>query len=577
MHHQDSDFDQRVLIHAPQRRDAPTVGKILGDAGIGVAICHSMQGLWEEFGRGMGAALITEESLLSAEARNILRQCLDIQPAWSEPPLLIITSGAMPKGVPGVSAFSGLANTVYLERPLRTATLVSAVRAALLARRRQIQVRDYLRLREESETRLKTQESELRRLATTLEQRVQQRTVQFEETNRQLLDEMERRQKAEQALLHAQKMEAIGQLTGGIAHDFNNLLMAVSSGVELLERAPEPEKRARILAGIRQAADRGKTLTQQLLAFSRRMELAAEPVQLGRLLESMNVLVTGALRGDIEVKIEVPADLWPLMADATQLELAVLNLVVNARDAMPHGGVLLISAANVTLAEKDGLNGLFVALTVADTGAGIAPEIIHRIFDPFFTTKAVGKGTGLGLSQVYGFVKQSGGEARVESVPGEGTRITLYLPRAKAAALHKEANNPFDNDGFDGDGRRVLVVEDNDDVAALVCEMLATLGFEAERVANAQDAISRLARDRNFDLVLSDIVMPGGMSGLELARVIQQKNPGLPLVLVTGYSEALKDGQRLENVPVLHKPYSLKDLGATLRDLCGPANGNRLN
>ena len=573
----DSNLDQRVLIHAPQRRDAPTVGKILGDAGIGIAICHSMQGLWEEFGRGMGAALITEEALASPEARNILRQCMEAQPAWSEPPLLIITSGVMPKGVPGVSAFSGLANTVYLERPLRTATLVSAVRAALLARRRQTQVRDHLRVREESETRLKIQESKLRRLATTLEQRVQQRTIQYEDANRQLLDEMKRRQKAENTLLHAQKMEAIGQLTGGIAHDFNNLLMAVSSGAELLERAPDPERRARILTGIRQAAERGKTLTQQLLAFSRRMELAAEPVQLARLLDGMGVLVAGALRGDIEVKVEVPADLWPLMADATQLELALLNLAVNARDAMPDGGQLTISATNAAPSEKDGLSGNFVAITVADTGVGIAPEILHRVFDPFFTTKAVGKGTGLGLSQVYGFVKQSGGEARVESTQGEGTRITLHLPRAKAPPQRKEAGTPLDGDAFDGDGRRVLVVEDNDDVAALVCEMLATLGFESQRVANAQDAVTRLARDRNFDLVLSDIVMPGGMSGLELARAIQKSNPGLPVVLVTGYSEALKDGMRLDNIPVLHKPYSLKDLGTTLQKLCGPVNRARLN
>jgi signal transduction histidine kinase len=314
------------------------------------------------------------------------------------------------------------------------------------------------------------QEQELLRLNETLEQRVWARTAELEEANRRLLAEMQQRQHAERALLQAQKMEAIGQLTGGIAHDFNNLLMVLSGGLDMLERAADPSRRDRLIAGMRQAATRGEALTRQLLAFSRRMALIPGPVHLHSLLEPMRILVAGALREDIQIEILIPQDLWPVLADAAQLELAILNLAVNARDAMPHGGRLTISASNAHVAEASGEEpfGDFVQIEVRDTGSGIPPEILDRVFDPFFTTKDVDKGTGLGLSQVYGFTKQSGGRVSIQSRPAEGTSIVLHLPRAIAVPAEdapaplpeREALRPVDGT------RMVLLVEDNDGVAA---------------------------------------------------------------------------------------------------------------
>ncbi len=330
----------------------------------------------------------------------------------------------------------------------------------------------------------------LRALNATLENRVRDRTADLEEANRKLLVEMEQRQQAEMALRQSQKLEAVGQLTGGVAHDFNNLLKVVHGGINILERGTDAPRRERVLNGMRQAAVRGEAPTQQLLAFSRNIELRAETIDLGKLIDGMRILVSGALRGDIQVQIRIPADLWPILADPTQLELAVLNAVANARDAMPNGGALTIRARNVALdGGEGGLRGDYVRVEIQDTGIGIPAEILHRVFDPFFTTKPVGKGTGLGLSQVHGFAEQSGGHARVVSRVSEGTTVILDLPRAPAVEDRPADTAAAETPPIEGRGRHVLLVEDNDEVATLEADMLDILGFAVTRVSGSAEAL----------------------------------------------------------------------------------------
>jgi CheY-like chemotaxis protein len=341
----------------------------------------------------------------------------------------------------------------------------------------------------------------------------------------------------------------------------------------MLERAGEAERRRKLITAMRQAVGRGEALTRQLLAFARRMTLAPEPVNLQTLIDSMRILVGGALRGDITVEVDLDPKLWPVLADPGQLELALLNLAVNARDAMPSGGVLTLAARNERI-EGPGANGTtgeFVRIEVGDTGTGIPPDIIDRIFDPFFTTKAVGKGTGLGLSQVFGFASQSGGHIEVQSGVGQGATFILRLPRATMVSAETQPERPpVPSERLAHGERKVLVVEDNDDVAELAMEMMSTLGFVVERVANAREALAKLAADgRDVDLVFSDVVMPGGMNGVDLARELKRLRPELPVLLTSGYSDAVRALGPDEGLPLLQKPYRLETLQGALREFAG--------
>ena len=397
----------------------------------------------------------------------------------------------------------------------------------------------------------KRAETALRHLNETLEVRVAERSAELIE--------------AQTALAQAQKMEAVGQLTGGVAHDFNNLLMVISGGLEMLSRLHDPERRQRVMEGMRHAVERGTALTKQLLTFSRRQALKPEPIALDQRISAMRELLERSLRGDIQVVAQFAPDLWPVNVDPTQLELAVLNLAVNARDAMPGSGILTIRADNAPGLDDGELIGDFVLLSVSDTGTGIPPEILARLFEPFFTTKDVGKGSGLGLAQIYGFAKQSGGVVRIDSEVGRGTKVMLFLPRSDRAML---TSNPPTSVGStqlrDVDPRKpaatVLLVEDDETVAALAAESLDQLGYKVARVPDAVAALAELANGRCIDLVFSDIMMPGGMSGADLAREIIRRRPNLPVVLTTGY-----DGQSVLTaaelkLPLLRKPYRLEAL-----------------
>lgn len=390
---------------------------------------------------------------------------------------------------------------------------------------------------------------------------LQARAAALAESNRRLHDEMEERARAEEAMRQSQKMEAVGRLTGGVAHDFNNLLMVASSGIDLLDRTTDPAKRAKLRDGIRQAVDRGATLTRQLLAFSRRSALTPRVLDLRLQIEGMRVLLERSLRENIAVEIDLPEDLWPVEVDASELELALLNVAVNARDAMPNGGVLRITGENVRGDAGGTLARDHVRISVSDTGVGLSPEQAARVFEPFFTTKPVGKGTGLGLSQVYGFAQSSGGEVAFESAEGQGATVRLCLPRSDKPLSEAETDS-VPRAPIRGRGR-ILMVEDDDGVAQVVAEMLRQLGYRVTRADSAAEALATLARDARFDLVFSDMVMPGEMDGRALAREIRTQYPGLPVLLTTGYSEAAAQAAA-EGLTLLPKPYRLEALGAAI-------------
>jgi PAS domain S-box-containing protein len=412
-------------------------------------------------------------------------------------------------------------------------------------------------------TEAKEQETRLRELNDTLETRVEQ--------------EVAERREAEEALRQAQKMEAVGQLTGGIAHDFNNLLTIIIGNIDTVIRrfSSDSDPRARrSLENALKGAERAASLTQRLLAFSRRQPLDPRTIDVGKLLAGMSDLLTRSISESVAVQIVADVDVWPVEADPHQLENVILNLAVNARDAMPGGGTLTISAANVDFGEgsaPDGvLPGQYVAIAVADSGIGMSPETVAKVFDPFFTTKEVGKGTGLGLSMVYGFAKQSGGHVEIDSTEGEGTTVRLFLGResrhigreVEAEAIALEAP---------GGSETVLVVEDDDEVRAYTVGILRELGYRVVEAHDGQSAIRLLDReDFSVDLLLTDVVMPK-MSGEELADTARAMHPDLKVLFASGYTrDAIMRDDRLEaGVDLISKPFTYATLAAKAREVLG--------
>ena len=372
-------------------------------------------------------------------------------------------------------------------------------------------------------------------------------------------------ERAQEQLAQSQKMEALGQLTGSIAHDFNNLLMIVSGHAQLLRRRLTDPKHLQAIDAVHSAANRGESLTRQLLAFSRRQPLNPVVTDLKERVEAVHEMLVGSLRGNVQLKCDIPAEVWPVEVDIAELELALVNIAVNARDAMPGGGSITLSARNVTLKKSDGvdqLEGDFVALAMTDTGVGIAPDVLPRIFEPFFTTKALGKGTGLGLAQVYGFSHQSGGTVVATSAVGSGTTITIYLPR-RHAALVEAVEAPPTQPIVPGQGM-ILVVEDNTEVADITASLVEQLGYKTLRAENATDALNRLQRGDKIDLVLSDVVMPGGMNGIALAQEIGNHYPQIPVLLTSGYSDVVQTAQ--SQFAILRKPFQLPALEKSIRE-----------
>ncbi|HEY2480970.1 MAG TPA: MASE1 domain-containing protein, partial [Caulobacteraceae bacterium] len=360
-------------------------------------------------------------------------------------------------------------------------------------------------------------------------------------------------------LAQAQKLEALGRLTGGIAHDFNNLLMIIGGQADLLEGRLSEPRQLRATEAIRRAVERGASLTRRLLGFARRQTLTPEAIELPSRLTAMQEILRSSVGETVKVELDLGEAIWPVEVDLAELEMALINLAMNARDAMPDGGRLRISARNLA-GQEGGLSGDFVEISLADTGVGMTPEVLEKAFDPFFSTKSELQGTGLGLSQVHGFATQSGGEVSAESQPGEGCTVTLRLPRAAGPAPAPLALVQRPAEASPPAGGSVLLVEDNPNVAETTAALLEALGYRVVHEANATDALDRLDAGERIDVVLSDVVMPGPLNGAGLARRLRDR---LPVVLVTGYSDDAADADRAA-VALLHKPFDAKSLASAL-------------
>ncbi len=382
------------------------------------------------------------------------------------------------------------------------------------------------------------------------------------------------RVRAEQTIRQSQKMEAIGHLTGGMAHDFNNLLQIISANLDLLMKADgsDASKRAARLQAAVSAVERGGRLTGQLLAFARRQALDPVTLNLGRLVNEMTDLLRRTLGERIEVEAAVAGGLWNTLVDRRQVENTILNLAINARDAMADGGKLTIEVANAFLddsyarAHAEVAAGQYVMLAVSDSGSGMSPDVAARAFDPFFTTKPEGKGTGLGLSQVFGFVKQSGGHIKIYSEIGEGTTIKLYLPRSKKAQEQKES---LLDQSVQGGSETILVVEDDEGVRAAVADTLQELGYSVHRAESAESALAILSSKTKIDLLFTDVVMPGPINTRDMARRAQEMVPGLKVLFTSGYTQnaIVHNGRLDEGVALISKPYRKDDLARKLRKM----------
>jgi len=388
-----------------------------------------------------------------------------------------------------------------------------------------------------------------------------------------MADALEARRLIEEQLQQSQKMEAVGQLTGGVAHDFNNLLAVVSGNLELVQTTADHDKVRQFAAAAQRATDRAAKLTAQLLAFSRRQTLNPKLVNANQLISEFQGLIRQAVGAGCKVKMRTEDRLWLCHVDPSQLETALLNLALNARDAMPDGGMLEIETQNIIVEEgaiAGCLAGPYVRLSVADTGCGMAPEVRDRVFKPFFTTKGVGKGTGLGLSMVYGFVRQSGGHISVESALNVGTTIALHLPRA-AQKLHVEEEATQPAAVLTG-SERILVVDDNENILEVTSAMLTTYGYQVFCARSGAEALRMIESGPEFEILFSDIVMQDGMSGVELAREAKRLRPSIRILLTSGYArDVLERRNAVDEFPIIDKPFQFSDLAQRLRAILDQA------
>ena len=553
------ELSERTLILAPAGRDASIAAAILGEANKPTLICETLTELLDGMRTGAGTAVLVEEALRDSDL-SALSQWIETQPSWSDFPFLVLThrGGSVERNPMARRLSVTLGNVGFLERPFHPTTLVSAVRTALRGRRRQYEARERI--------------EEIRRAEGLLERRVAERTAELEAANRQLAAQIAERERAESALRQAQRLEAVGQLTSGVAHDFNNLLTVVMGNVEQLRRGETDPKVLRRLDMMSEASVRGARLTAQMLAFSRRQKLEPRAVDLNETVRSMGDMLQSAIGGSVQIEPpQLAPDLWSAMIDPTQIELVILNLAINARDAMAVGGRLTIRTENVTVGDpqrpEEPAAGDYVVVSVADTGSGMTDQVLGRAFEPFFTTKEVGKGSGLGLSQVFGLAKQSGGGVRIDTEIGKGTVIRVFLPRAELAPVA----DPLPSGELQtarASGQIVLVVDDDEAGREVTANVLDDLGYEVIEAGSGGAALEQLERHPKIDAVILDFAMPG-MNGADLARELRLRRPGAPILFATGYAdaEALTDiGDHL----IVHKPFTQVELARKLsRTLAG--------
>jgi signal transduction histidine kinase len=540
--------ETRVLILAPVGRDATACAKLVKQAGLDSHVCGDVGELLVQLDQGAALALVAEEALYGKSMERLVRW-VDAQPPWSDFPFIVMTNqNEGPRFVEfRRQIVSKLRNVSFLERPMRVISLQAAVLSAKRGRARQYEARAYLEAQ--------------RHAAEDLEHLIAQRTQALQEANEQLRKESKRRERAQAALMQAQKLETMGQLVGGVAHDFNNLLMAVIGNLELLARKIDRDPRqAKLLHGAMEGARRGATLTQRLLAFARKQELQSRATDIRALVRDMHDLITRSVGPLVKVEIRASGALPSINIDANQLEMALLNLAVNARDAMPAGGTLTIAMerCEATAEQPELQPGTYVRLSVQDTGGGMVAATLARAVEPFFSTKGVGKGTGLGLSMVHGLAEQSGGAFRLHSKVGVGTRADLWLPVAASAPALSALPAPVHVTTVPA---TILLVDDDALIASSTAALLEDLGHRVAEAHSGQEALILIQDGLVPDIVVTDYAMPG-MTGMDLAVALREQHPGLPVLLATGYAE-LQGEQPLE-LPRIAKPYTQQQLSAEI-------------
>jgi signal transduction histidine kinase len=556
----------RALVLAPNGRDAPLTVLLLKAADVSAHVCADLPALTSEMQRGAGMLIIAEEAVRPDRLQPVL-DFLGAQPAWSDLPVILLThrGGGPERNPAAVRLGELLGNVSFLERPFHPVTLHSMVRAAARARRRQYDARQRLEERERLIAELAVERGALSDLTRTLEQRVAERSA-------ELMREVAARERAQEQLLQSQKMESVGKLTGGIAHDFNNLLMAVLSNLELLrKRLPDEPGVRRLIDGAMQGAQRGASLTQRMLAFARQQDLKTIAADLAGLVCGMRELLNRSLGPQIALRLHIEPGLPPAEVDAQQVELAVLNLAINARDAMPDGGAIDVIVDQARSQGDAHLRpGNYLRIRIRDQGCGMDPVTLNRAVEPFFSTKPLGKGTGLGLSMTHGLAVQLGGHLDLSSAPGAGTVATLWLPMATrpsvepvAPAAPAPAPTPTPTVGVNRVAR-ILVVDDDPLIAMSTADMLEDLGYAVIEADSGKRALEIIAGGQAIDLMMTDQAMPG-MTGIQLAELVRSTRPELPVLLATGYTD-LPAG-KAANLPRLSKPYQQAQLQAEIEKL----------
>lgn len=550
---QGGSISRRSLVLTPSGRDGAIATAILAEAGCPAILCRDIEDLVIRMGEGAGMAIVVEDVLRSADLSG-LSAWIQNQPSWSDFPFLILTQrgGSVERNPLAQRISQTLGNVGFLERPFHPTTFVSAVRTALRGRSRQYEARERI--------------EEIRRGELLLEGRVLERTAELEAANRQLADQIAEREKAEDALRQAQRLEAVGQLTSGVAHDFNNLLTVIIGNVEQIRKRTDDPSLLKRLSMMAEASRRGAQLTAQMLAFSRRQKLEPRAVDLNETVRGMKDLLQSTIGGSVRIlEPDLAEDLWPAMIDPTQIELVILNLAINARDAMDVGGTLKIGTANVVAPEpatpEQPPSGEHVMLSVSDDGSGMSDQVLARVFEPFFTTKAVGKGSGLGLSQVYGLAKQSGGGVTIDTAVGQGATIRIFLPRAHAKPA-KEIIPLTMVSAAPLPDTKVLVVDDDEAVRAVTSGILADLGYCVVEAGSGGAALDLLEEHPDIQAAVLDFAMPG-MNGGEVARELAARRPGLPVLFATGYADIEALAATSED-RIIHKPFNQNDLAAKL-------------
>ena len=547
-------MERRVFIHAPRGRDAQVMHRVVEGMGLRAVVCAGHGELLANMSEGAAAALLTEEALLGMPEEP-LHAWLTAQPSWSDFPFIVLATREM-RSTRALAMLQTLGNVVVLERPVHSETLSRAVDAATRQRRRQYATRLNLQQLEDAR-------AEVERLNAQLEERITARTHELASANDRLVAEIAERERAQAALLQVQKMEAIGRITGGIAHDFNNLLHVVNMNLDLLGRVSREPRAADIVARAKGAVGKGSRLTGQLLSFARNQSLLPRLTDISALIEGVRDLVSVSVGAQVQVLLVLSdTPCWAVL-DANQLEMAVLNMAVNARDAMPLGGTLRIETTVRRSPCAELPAGDYVAVSVTDTGAGIPAQVLAKVFDPFFTTKPVGSGTGLGLSQVYGFAKQSGGLAFIRSEEGRGTCVEMLFPASAERAPAEPVPGTAEAAAAEQGHHKVLVVEDDPEVRRAIVESLALLGYTVTEAADGTAGLAALSQAPP-DLIVVDYAMPG-MNGAEFIARARAVAGCVPVVLATGYADMAEVGRVLGTQRILIKPFDIGALASTVR------------